>query len=293
MQDYFSILLNLNIINKPKYYFPFGSDLHKTGIRRFLLKYSLFKFKKIFIELETQKEYIISHYEVPKEIMESSLIIFNVDSCFHLIKDEQINSLKTKWNISKQYIIVSPRSINYNYNHHLIIKGLGCLHENVKDNVELIIIGPITNSNTTHTDIKYLNYLLKLGKRLNVNITHINKYLTSQEMSEIYNISNININIPKTDQFGHSIIEGCLCGSIPLLSDKIKNYHELMQENTNCIYTNETAHDIARKTEYIITNYNNIKYDFFTNNYNKLSPFMNKDENSNKLIQYISNNINE
>jgi hypothetical protein len=279
LQEYFYVLLNLNIIKGPKFYFPYGSDLHRKGILKFIVKNTLKKFQKIFIELETQKRFIIEDYKIPKDRVETSFIIFNVDSCFRLIDAKQKVVLKEKWKIKRRYVIVSPRSLTEHYNHHLVIEGLGNLDDKFKKNIQLIIIG-LSNK-------KYIQHLKIIGKRLNIEILHLKKYITPREMSEIFNISDININIPKHDQFGHSIIEGCLCGSVPLLSNKIGNYHELMKENINCIYTNETHHDIAIKIAHIIKNYNSIKEICFLNNINRLSLFTKKKENSEKVMKYI------
>ncbi len=283
MQEYFFALLILNIIKIPKYYFPFGSDLHKTGTKKLLLKKSLKKFNKIFLELETQKQHVIDNYKVADERIETSLILFNVDSCFQLMEKEQIEKLRNKWNIKKKYIIVSPRHVSEFYNHHLIIEGLSHLNKDIKDNIQLIILG--TN------DINYAKHLVQLSEKLNIDILHINNYITPQEMAEIFNLSHININIPKHDQFGHSIIEGCLCGSVPILSDKIGNYRELMKENINCIYTNETPDDFAEKIGYIIDNSNSIREKFYVDNFNKLSRFTKRNENAEKLIKYIHSDI--
>jgi len=282
-QDYFFALLFLNIIKIPKYYFPFGSDLHKIGIKKLLLKKSLEKFNKIFIELETQKQYIIDNYKVLDKQVETSLIIFNVDSCFQLIDKEQKGNLIKKWNINKRYVIFSPRSVTELYNHHLIVEGISHLNNSLKDNIQLIIIGT--------RDDSYAKHIVQLGEKFNIDILHINNYITPEEMAEIFNISHININIPKQDHFGHSIIEGCLCGTVPLLSDKISNYRELMKENTNCIYTNEIPYDIANKIVSIINDFNNIKDKLYKNNFDKLSSFTKKEENAEAVVKYIYRNI--
>jgi hypothetical protein len=285
MQEYFYALLILNIIKKATYYFPFGSDLHKSGVNKFLMKKSLKNFNNIFVELETQKQYIIDNYKVPKKKIETSFVIFNVDSCFYRFEEEQKVKLREKWGISKKYIAISPRTLKDHYNHHKVIEGIGKLKYEIRNNLELVIIGNGQND--------YLQKLLDLAKQLNVHIKHINKYVSAEEMAEIQNISDININIPAHDQFGHSIIEGCLCGSVPLLSSKISNYHEFMKENTNCIYTNELPHDLALRIEQIISNFPTIKDKFYKENIIKLSIFTNREKNSEKLVNYLINNYND
>ena len=283
MQEYFFLLLIFNVIKKPKYYFPFGSDLHSKGISKFLLKKSLNRFKKIFIEIETQKQYIINNFRVPEKKIETSFVVFNVDPCFYRFREVQKVKLKEIWGIRKRYIAISPRTLNEHYNHHKVIEGIGQLKDDIRNNLELVIIGNGQN--------KYLQNLLDLAKQLNVHVLHINKFVSAEEMAELHNISHININIPLHDQFGHSIIEGCLCGSVPLLSDKIGNYRELMKENINCIYTNETPQDIAIRIGYIILNYNNIVENFYINNTNIFSAYINADRNSKRLINYITSSV--
>lgn len=258
LNPFFLILLALGTFRKPIVHFCYGGDIKKSGPRKWILRGVLQNMSQIFIEQDAQRRYLQSDYQIPNDKIESSLIIWNVSSCFKALPYNEIKSLRQKWGLLGKYIIFSPRTLDEHYNHHLLLEGINLLHEEIKKDIEVVITGV--------GDGKYIDKLLAFAQRNQIRIKNLDMFLTPQEMAEIFNISHINVNIPKHDQFGRSIMEGSLCGSVPLLNIDIPTYHDYVKDNVNCIYTRAESKEIAEKIAYILENYERIKAVTFKNN---------------------------
>lgn len=275
----FIILIAAEILKQPIVYFCYGGDIKKSGLRRWLLKIALHKISLIFIEQEAQKKYLQSEYQVPDNKIESTLIIWGINNCFRILPEDEITNLRSKWGIFGKYVIFSPRLLVNHYNHHLLLEGINILDKNRKNEIEIVITGV--------GDEKYIEKILEFAQKNQIRIINLNKFLSPQEMAEIFNISHINVNIPKHDQFGRSIMEGSLCGTIPLLNIKIPTYHDYFKNEINCVYTKIESYDIAEKIEYILDNYERIKVITFKNNINLFQWRQNIQENTALLVERL------
>ena len=285
LNPYFAFLVAFGIFKKPIAYFCYGGDVRKSGIRRWLVDKALKNIDLIFVELEVQKDYIHNEYNVSNNIIKSDVIIFSLNETFKKFSLEFTPKIREKWGLFKKYIIFSPRTLTEVYNHRLLIEGINLLDESLKNELQIVITGC--------GDQKYIEDLLLLAKTYNIDIINMQRKLIPQEMAEIFNISLINVNIPKHDQFGMSIIEGCICGSIPLLNDEIPNYHEWMEHKNNCVFVRQQPDDIAAKIKYIINNSDNIKEMFYLVNMKIFGKRIKTDENTQKLVNDLTNIIND
>jgi len=258
LNPFFLTLLAIDTFRKPIVHFCYGGDIKKGGFRKLLLRRALNNMSLIFSEQDAERRYLQSEYQIPNDKIESSLIIWNVNSCFKAFPYDEVKSLRQKWGLSGRHIIFSPRNLDEHYNHHLLLEAINLLDEEKKRDIEVVITGV--------GDSKYIERLLSFAQRSQIQIKNLDKFLIPQEMAEIFNISHINANIPKHDQFGRSIIEGSLCGSIPLLNIDIPTYHDEVKDKVNCIYTQAESKDIAEKIVYILENYERIKTITFKNN---------------------------
>ncbi|KKG72670.1 glycosyltransferase [Methanosarcina mazei] len=258
MNFYFALLILLGVINKPIFYFCYGTDVHSIKIANLLLKKAFEKVDRIFVEVPSQKEYIHNSFGVPYEKLESSKIVFPLSPSFKKHEDLQKQAIKKRWGLSKRYIIFSPRTVDKHYNHHILLEAISCLDDSLKEKIQIVFTG--------FGNKKYLSRLIEIGKKNNLNVVNLNKFLTPEEMADIYNISAINVNIPKQDQFGRSIMEGCLCGCIPLLNIEIPTYHDFLKDGENCFYVKPDPEAIAAKIEWILKNQEDFKESFYTKN---------------------------
>lgn len=285
LNPYFAFLVAFGIFKKPIAYFCYGGDVRKSGIRRWLVDKALKNIDLIFVELEVQKKYIYNEYNVPSNKIKSNVIIFSLDNTFKKFPLELTQKIRDKWNLSKKYIIFSPRKLIEVYNHRHLIEGINLLDECLKNELQIVITG--------FGEKKYIEDLILLAKTYNIDLINMQRKLTPNEMAELFNISLINVNIPKHDQFGMSIVEGCICGSIPLLNGEISNYHEWMEHGANCVFVDPRPDDIAAKIKYIINNADKIKEIFYLNNINTFEKRIRTDENAQELANIIINRLNK
>lgn len=258
LNPFFSTLLAAGTFRKPMVHFCYGGDIKQRGLKKWLLRRALHNMSQIFSEQDAERRYLQSEYQLPNDKIESSLIIWNVNSCFKAIPYNEIKLLRQKWGLFGRYIFFSPRTLDEHYNHHLLLEAINLLDEGKKKDIEVVITGV--------GDKKYIEKLLLFAQRNQIRIKNLDKFLTPQEMAEIFNISHVNVNIPKHDQFGRSIIEGSFCGSIPLLNIDIPTYHDEVKDKVNCIYTRAERKEIAEKIVYILENCEGIKAITFKNN---------------------------
>ncbi|WP_269849861.1 glycosyltransferase [Methanosarcina horonobensis] len=160
--------------------------------------------------------------------------------------------------MDSKYVIFSPRTADGLYNHHILVKAVSFLEDDLKKDIQIVITGYTGAGNRD-----YLNRLIEIGKENNVCMVNLDKFLTPQEMAEIYNISSINVNIPKHDQLARSIMEGCLCGCIPLLNVEIPAYHDLFKNEENCVFVEPEPEAVATKIEWILKNGDKLEEHFF------------------------------
>ena len=271
MNLYFALLIASGIvIDKPIAYLCYGGDVHKSKIRNWFVKKALEKVDLIFVEIPSQKDYLHNFFGVPYDKLESSKIVFPVNPSFKKYSDLQKEVLREKWNLFKKNVIFSPRTVDEHYNHQILIEAVGHLDDSLKRDIQIVITGFNGGENKD-----YLNRLIEIGEENNVCVVNLNRFLTPEEMAEIYNVSLINVNIPKHDQLGRSIMEGCLCGCIPLLSIKVPAYHDLFKNEENCVFVEPEPEAIAAKIEWILKNQDKMKENFYSKNTNIFLKYQN------------------
>lgn len=280
LNQFFLLLILVNTIKKPMVHFCYGSDVRVTGVRKWLVKRALQKMSIVFVEQNEQKLFIQNEFQIPDNKIDSSTVIWNINKCFKIIPEQELNLIKNKWNIKKKYIIFSPRVLSTFYNHHILLEGINQLDEKWKKDIQVIALGICEES--------YIHYLLHLASKYKIELTIINRYISTMEMAELFNLSHINVNIPKHDLFGRSIQEGCLCGCIPLLNIDIPTYHEYMKDKINCFYVKPDSTDIAEKIEDILNHCHHLRTIISKNNVNLFSHRQNSEENSKILVQRLN-----
>jgi glycosyltransferase involved in cell wall biosynthesis len=239
----------------------------------------------VFVEQNEEKLFIQNEFQIPDNKIDSSIVIWNINKCFKIFPEQDLDLIKNKWNIKKRYIIFSPRTLSEFYNHHILLEGINQLDEKWKRDIQVIAVGIDEES--------YIHNLLDLASKYKIELTIINKYLSPMEMAELYNLSHLNVNIPKHDLFGMCIQEGCLCGSIPLLNIDIPTYHEYMKDKINCFYVKLDSTDIAEKIENILNRCHHLKATISKNNVNLFIHRQNSEENSEILVQRLNVLIGE
>ena len=277
--------LAMKVTKKPTVFFVYGSDVNrKYTLPHFLLKkYVLRNLSLIVAETEHQKKYLSDRYGVKSERIVTNTLWWNVNPCFRIYDADNVQSLRRKWELDKKYIIFSPRACTSRYQHHLLIEAISLLDESLRRDILIVL----TQLHASTELLSYTDELKNLAENLNVSLNIIPKRLTPEEMAEIYNVSVMNVNIPDIDQFGRSIIEGCLCGCIPLLNDEIIHYHERLEHRKNCIFVKPNPQSIAAGIVDIIENYEEYSKTMYNNNYLLFKEYTDIEKNNQKLYDLL------
>jgi glycosyltransferase involved in cell wall biosynthesis len=246
---YYALAIGLLPLRKPIVYCVYGSDVRTPeGWNKKIVKKALKRIDVIFESSQSfGRKYIVSKYGVDeKKIV--PILWYPVNSCFRRFDDKTISSLKKKWNLTKDYVIFSPRTTVELYNHHLLIEGLGLLNDEVKKKIQVVLIG--------FGDAGYRKALVEMGKTKGIEVVNLGRILTPEEMAEIYNISAITSSISSGDDIGRSAFEAIMCDSIPLLNKDSGPCREVFRDGKYCKFIELTAEDIARDIDNILNNNN-------------------------------------
>ena len=198
-------------------------------------------------------------------------IIWGVDyNLFNNVNRKELTKKKMDLNIKDEKIILSFRGFNHIYNQDIIFKSIPLILENNR-NVKFIFILGKTKLKTINDMVSFLK-----EKKAFEKVIFIERFVSHRELSIFLNLSDIVINIPKTDQFALSLLETMASHSIPVVSD-LQVYKEILVNNKNAIFLNKIdENELAKRILYVINNYeklyenitksNNIivktKYDF-------------------------------
>lgn len=245
LNPYFALILALGIINKPIAYFCYGGDIHKSGLRKLLLKKGLHNINMAFSESKMDTNNLMKLFKLNKEKI-CTVIWYPLDEKFKPESMPNIDDIRLRWGITKDFIIFSPRNLSSHYNHDLLLKGI--IESGHSDKIQVIFTGLKGNNP------EYPTMLRKFANDNNIDAIFLDRVLNPQEMYELYTASLINVNIPKNDGVPRSIFEGILCGSIPLLSSDVEVYHEFFEDVTNCIFVKSNPSSIAEGIRTVINN---------------------------------------
>lgn len=243
----YALAIALLPLRKPIVYCVYGSDVRTPeGWNKKIVKKALGRIDVIFEPSQSfGRKYIVSKYRVDqKKIV--PILWYPVNSCFKKFDDRTIDNLRKKWNLTKEYVVFSPRATKEFYNHDLLIEGVGLLNDELKEKIQVVLTGL--------GDPEYRKRLVEMGKTKGIEVVDLGRRLTPEEMAEIYNISVITPNISKGDDLGRSTFEAVACGSILLLNKNSGPYRELFRDGKYCRFVELGAEDVARSIEYILDN---------------------------------------
>lgn len=257
-----------------------GSDIlrlpKESIMAKHMVNYALKKADKVVTTSEFMKTYLVNEFQLMKEKVVRIPWGINIDifdKRYTKNEQELKESLQIKDN---EIVVISNRVIFPIYNIDKIIESIPHVLKSNPNTIFLFIKGYVTSDFEDEMKLK--------AKTLGItkNIRFISKNLTSKEMANYLNISDIFISIPKTDQFGSSVIEGMACGLIPIVSN-IEVYYQYLS-NSNALFVDpDNPVDIAEKINYCIEN-PEIKEEFYKINRKIIEENENWDINGQKII---------
>ena len=260
----------------------FGSDFY-WGLnninKRFIFKKIIAGTDKITFNSFQMKKDLIRQF--PKlDSNKVRPIIWGVNfKLFNDINSKKINQKKKELNIRDEKIILSFRGFKHVYNQDIIIKSIPLIIEK-NSNVKFVFL----LGNTKLEDIKDFRTFLKKENVLG-NVVFIEKFLSQEELSMFLNLSDIVINIPKTDQFSVSLMETMASHTVPIIS-KLKVYEDILVNEKNALILNETNKDeLSKKILYAIDNYEKLLEKIVYSNNKLVSEKYNFDIQVEKIIK--------
>jgi glycosyltransferase involved in cell wall biosynthesis len=143
-------------------------------------------------------------------------------------------------------VVLSNRNMTPTYEIESIIDAIPHVLNSHPDATFIFIRG--------YGSAEYENKIKSKVQKLEVanNTRFISKIISPKEMAIYLNMADAFISVPKTDQFGGSVMEGMICGSIPIVSD-VEVYHQYLTNGENALFVDpNNSREIAEKIIYCI-----------------------------------------
>ncbi|MGD8506282.1 MAG: glycosyltransferase family 4 protein [Candidatus Bathyarchaeota archaeon] len=227
-----------------------GSDVLRTPqeskTRRIGVSYALNRADYITTTAEFMKGYLIEAFDLPQNKIVR--IPWGIDlETFHRGYRKEVRTAKRSLKIETNApIILSNRHMEPKYEIEDIVRAIPHVLKSHSDAIFVFIRG----IGSPEFESKIKRKAQKLGVANNTRF--ISKHVTPKEMAIYLNMANAFLSIPKTDQFGGSVMEGMACGSIPVVSD-IEVYYQYLKNETNALFVNpESPKEMGEKIIYAI-----------------------------------------
>lgn len=206
-------------------------------------------------------------------------IIWGVDfDLFNAVDPKKIQRKKLELGISDEKVILSYRGFANVYNQDIIFKSIPLVLERNKNVKFIFILG-----NTSLLDIQKLTSFID-PQIINKNLILIDRFLNHEELSIILNLSDIVINIPKTDMIAQSLLETMASKAIPIVSN-LPVYQDILHDKENAIFLDEiTEYELAKKILFTINNYDNLVSKIIPSNNNIVRQYFNFNKQTEKII---------
>ncbi len=222
-----------------------GSDIlvlpRKSRLLRFMVRFALKRADLITTSTDSMCDYLKSNFAIPPDRVEwiswgPDLEIFKKDYL------EECRALKKSLDLADGApTVISPRNMARLYRIETIVKSLPFVLEKMPQVVFLLLEG--------NGDPAYKQELQDLvrAQHLDQNVRFVSRFLSPKEMAVHYNISNVLVSIPESDQLGVTILEGMSCGNAVILSN-LEVYRQLFREGENVLFLQpDGPQDLAQK----------------------------------------------
>jgi glycosyltransferase involved in cell wall biosynthesis len=222
-----------------------GSDVlaapKNSKFVRFMVKFALERADVITTTAEFMGDYLANYFGLEKSKIVR--IPWGIDlRVFHRGYEEEAKRLRASLNIDETApVITSNRSMAPQYEIQSITDAIPFVLHKHSNAIFVFLRGSGTE--------EYENQIKSKAKELGVldNIRFVSKLIEPEEMAIYLNMSYAAISIPKYGQFGASILEGMVCGAIPIASN-ISVHQTLLEDGRNAFLADPTnPKDIAEK----------------------------------------------
>jgi len=202
-------------------------------------------------------------------------------------REGEVFTLREKYQVQDNLVILNPRGIRREVGgYSQSVRALSKVVEYIPHAVLVLLKGCVS-------DIGYERELFALIDELGLekNIRYIDKLLSPKEMVDVYNISDVLLSIPPSDQFSSCIQEGMACGVIPIVS-RLRVYEQYLKDGKNAFFVSRNnIEEIAEKIVYCYDN-PQIKDDFNRINRALIEEHEDWDKNIEKIVKLYEELVN-
>jgi glycosyltransferase involved in cell wall biosynthesis len=224
----------------------------ESGISKYRAFYALSRADCVATTAEFMKGFLVKTFGLPQNRIVR--IPWGIDlGIFHRGYEGEVVAAKKALRVKADApVIVSNRHMDPKYEIESVIDAIPYVLESHPNTIFVFLRG--YGSSEFEKKMR-----LKAEKsEVASNIRFVSRPVTPKEMAIYLNMADIFISIPKTDQFGGSVMEGMICGSIPVVSD-IEVYHQYLEDRVNAFFVNpENPREIAEKIIHCI-NHSEVK----------------------------------
>jgi L-malate glycosyltransferase len=254
-----------------------GSDIlilpEKSKIFRFMASYAMRHADLVTTSTDSMHEYIQKKYQISSEKLK--WISWGPDlEIFKRGYMEEGRLLKKNLDIDDDSLVVlSPRNMARLYQIDCIVKSIPRILQKNPKAVFVFLEGS--------GDPTYRDELMTMVKNSNLtqSVRFISKFLNPGEMAILYNIADVLISIPNSDQLGVTILEGMACGDSVILSN-LEVYRQLFKEGQNVFFLeNFEPQNVAEKVIFCLA-HPEIKEEMYLRNFKMIDEHWNWRKNA-------------
>lgn len=224
-----------------------GSDVLTTPKNSmsitFMVKFALKRANVTTTTAEFMGDYLVNEFGLPKSKI--IRIPWGIDlKIFHRGYEPETEKLRASLKIDKTSpVIISNRSMAPQYRIQSIVESIPSILHKHPDAIFVFLRG--SGSDKFENEIK--TRAEELG--ISASTRFVPRFLTPREMAIYLNMSDALISIPKSDQFAGCILEGMVCGAIPIVG-QLEVYHQFLTDGENALFVD--AKDPQKIAEGII-----------------------------------------
>jgi glycosyltransferase involved in cell wall biosynthesis len=271
-------------ISPPIIFTPSGSDIHLRPwfdeSAKKLIEKVLQEVDSITVNSKFFKEFIVNRFNIPQEkcVVESWGI--DIEKC-EKINFDRISKLKEDLNILKgETVLLYPKGfrVKEKQNYFNILEAFYRLSQK-NENLKLVMLSYGRRYAENSAEVKKWVYEKDLGNKVII----IDEFLPDYEVINLLYLADIVLVIPDVDQLSGVILEGLVCGIIPVLSD-ISAYRSYFKDLINCYYVNQKdPKSIETVLEFCIKNKESIKEKIAESNKNLVRQYFYTKEQMKKI----------
>ena len=228
----------------------YGSDVlrdaRESMIKKIVISQTLKRADAVVPTAQFMKNYLQKEFKLPENKI--IRIPWGVDlKIFHRGYEREVKEMKKRLSIGdNSFVIASIKSMFPQWNISNILDAVPHVIKKYPDTIFIFIRG--------YGSKEFENFLKNKAKIMGVerNVRFISRFLSPRDMAILLNMVNAFVWIPKTDQFANTILEGMVCGAIPIVSN-IEVYKQYLKDGENSFFVNpDDPRDIAEKIIYCI-----------------------------------------